>query len=455
MQINGARVLRLTTGAATMALALTGCGSRESIATASAAQADPGTPAALLLQRSEDARAQGNAAAAISFAELAVTANPQDFDARAALAKAYLGAGRFHSAAEAYGDMAAMRPDDDGARFRAALAELGKGNRRTALAALDGLAGANGLGADVGLALALAGDTDRAVALLEAAVRAGDATARTRQNLALAQALAGKWAAARVTASVDLAPDAIVDRVAQWAALASNSDVAWRTATVLGVTPAETDAGRPVELAWAPPATAAPTATADAAIEPAVAPSQPAELAALVNVPPSETPAPVAAAPVVRSEPVAIAKVDVPSADAPKPVVFDGLRRTSAEMPQSRKAIATAESPRAVAAVKREIRALPKPTVGTWVVQVGAYAKPQFMTVGWQGLVRENKALGEFKPMKSSIDINGATYHRLAVGTFATVTEAGAFCQALKDAGQKCFVRKGEGGAARGPAKSA
>jgi Flp pilus assembly protein TadD len=454
MQNNGARGLRLTTGAVTMALALTSCGSREEIATVSTPQVDPATPAALLLQRSQDARAQGDAAAAVSFAELAVTANPQDFDARAALAKAYLGAGRFHSAAEAYGDMVAMRPDDDGARFRAALAELGKGNRRTALAALDDLAGADGLRADVGLALALAGDTDRAVALLETAVRAGDTSPRTRQNLALAQALSGKWAAARVTASVDLAPDAIDERVAQWAELAGNSDVAWRIATVLDVTPAETDAGRPVELAWASP-TAAPTAMADAAIQPAIAPVQPAELAAAVDVPAAETPAPVVAAPVVRPEPVAIAKVDVPSADAAKPVVFDGLRRTSAETPQPRKAIATAVSPRAVAAVKREIRALPKPTVGTWVVQVGAYAKPQFMTVGWQGLVRANKALGEFTPMKSSIDIDGATYHRLAVGTFATATEAGAFCQALKDAGQKCFVRRGDGGAVRGPVKSA
>jgi D-alanyl-D-alanine carboxypeptidase len=431
MQTTGAKVIRLTTGAATLAIALTACGGqREVTALGDAAPAAKAAPAVLLVQQSDEARSGGNPVAAASFAELAVTADPQSFDARVALAKAYFAAGRFHAASEAYGDMAAMRPDDQGAKFRQALAELGKGNRRTALAALDSLAGVKGLEADVGLALALGGEAERAVALLEKVVRNGDSTVRVRQNLALAQALAGKWAAARVTAAIDLSPDLVDARVAEWAALASNSDPAWRTASVLGVAAAETDAGRPVHLAWAPPA----PDTGLAAVEPtqSVVPaaSSPVVLAS----------APVAeAAPTLRAEPVKIARTDVPAA------VDKATAQPAKPIVTKTSTVAPSLAPKPIVAVKREVRALPKPTVGSWVVQVGAYAKPELVNMGWEGLVSRNKSLGDYKPMKSSVALKGSTYHRLSVGTFATAAEAAELCQSLKAGGQQCFVRKGEG----------
>ena len=438
MQINGARVLKLTTGAATMALALTACGSRSSVT--SLADADvkaKGTPT-MLVQQSDDARAAGNVAAAISFAELAVTADPQSFDARVALAKAYVAAGRFHSASEAYGDMAAMRPDDNGAKFRAALAELGKGNRRAALSSLDALAGVKGLEADVGLAFALAGEADRAIAVLEPAARAEDSSVRVRQNLALAQALAGQWGAARTTASMDLTPNAVDARIAEWAELASTRDTAWRTAQVLGVTPAETDAGRPVQLAWAPPSAAvqfaesappAPATTPDAVATVAAAEPVAAEPVAVAAV---EAPMP---APKPAADPVQIARSDVPAPAAQK--AEPRVAKASATQPTLQ--------PKPVVAVKRDIRAVAKPTVGTWVVQVGAYSKPDSVQRGWQGLVAKNKSLTGFQPTKSSIDLKGSTFHRLAVGSFGSVSEAVELCKSLRASGQSCFVRKGEG----------
>ncbi|WP_204349818.1 hypothetical protein, partial [Klebsiella pneumoniae] len=63
--------------------------------------------------------------------------------------------------------------------------------------------------ADRGLAYALAGDPVKAVEILGPAARAEDATAKTRQNLALALALSGRWAEAKQVASVDVAPDQI------------------------------------------------------------------------------------------------------------------------------------------------------------------------------------------------------------------------------------------------------
>ena len=54
---------------------------------------------------------------------------------------------------------------------------------------------------DKGLALALAGDADGGIALLQSAARAEGATSRTRQNLALAYAIAGKWREARAIAA--------------------------------------------------------------------------------------------------------------------------------------------------------------------------------------------------------------------------------------------------------------
>lgn len=432
MQTQRNTVLKLAASALTLGVSLTACQSSNSpVAHVNTAigSVDAPQPSIVLIKQAEAARLAGNPVAAISFAELAVTADPQNADARFTLAKAYTAAGRYQSAAEAYSDLSAMNPADPSVRFRAALSSLAAGNRYTALSSLDALASEPSLAADVGLALALSGETRKAISLLETSVRAGNSTPRLRQNLALAQALAGEWAAARTTASMDLSPDAVDARVAEWAAIASNTDSSWRTASVLGVEMAANDAGRPVALAWAQPKAEVMVAAVEAPVVESA--PEPMVVAAVAE------PAPVViaeAAPVVRAEPVAIARAEVPVAAEPaQPIV------------QIRAVQPGFETPKAVSAVKREIRALQKPTHGAWVVQLGSYAKPEFLNAGWKTLIRKNNALGEFEPIRSQIAVKGATYHRLAIGSFANVNEAVDLCRNLKSEGYSCFVRKGAG----------
>lgn len=459
MQTNRGTTLRLAAGAATLAIALSACQSGRTRAefNASSTPAAAPTAAPMLVVQAEAAREAGNATASVSFAELAVTADPQSLAARTALAKAYVASGRFESAAAAYADITAMQPGEMGARFRGALVELARGNRRAALVMLDDLSREPGLAADVGLALALAGEADRAVKLLTGTVRQGETSPRIRQNLALAQALSGAWAAARTTAAVDLSPDQVNIRVAEWAAIASNTDIAWRTATLLGVVAAPIDEGRPVQLAWTPPTTPTRPETQLAAA-PAPAAALPVALASVSETAAHVPPAPVNAAPATRPAPVAIASAEVPPAlPKPLPLVEKAIAtppdfsarpvaapatpvvRAKAETPT------TTQTMKPVSAVKRDIRPLPKPSNGAWVVQLGSYARPEFLTIGWQGLVEKNGALSGYKPMKSSIEVAGSTYHRLSVGTFATVVEAETLCDSLKAHGQKCFVRRGQG----------
>jgi Flp pilus assembly protein TadD len=432
MQTQRNTVLKLAASAFTLGVSLTACQSSNSPVAhvnTSIGSVDAPQPSVVLIKQAEAARLAGNPVAAISFAELAVTADPQNADARFTLAKAYTAAGRYQSAAEAYGDLSAMNPADANVRFRAALSSLAAGNRYTALSSLDALTAEPSLAADVGLALALSGETRKAISLLETSVRAGNSTPRLRQNLALAQALAGEWAAARTTASMDLAPDAVDARVAEWAAIASNTDSSWRTASVLGVEMAANDAGRPVALAWAP----RQAETVVAVVEAPVVESAPEPVAVAAVAEPA--PAVIAeAAPIIRAEPVAIARAEVPVAAEPaQPIV-----KIRAVQPGF-------EAPKPVSAVKREIRALQKPTHGAWVVQLGSYAKPEFLNAGWKTLIRKNSALGEFEPIRSQIAVNGATYHRLAIGSFANVNEAVDLCRDLKAGGYSCFVRKGAG----------
>ena len=68
--------------------------------------------------------------------------------------------------------------------------------------------------------MALAGRTDDALAVLEAAAARHGADARVRQNLALAYALSGDWTNARTVAAQDVPADQLDARIQQWMQLA-------------------------------------------------------------------------------------------------------------------------------------------------------------------------------------------------------------------------------------------
>jgi Flp pilus assembly protein TadD/cell division protein FtsN len=193
------------------------------------------------------ALAKGKADKAVAYAERAVALSPEDAAHRMLLGEAYIAAGRFASAETSFGDVLDLSPANDRAALRLALMKTALGKAESARALIE--ANRSTLSpADYGLALALAGDQEGSVAALEAAIRTPYADARTRQNLALAYALAGKWPQARVLASQDLSPAVVDARMTQWAALA-RPKAAWdQVSAVLGVSPIQ-DGGQPVALA--------------------------------------------------------------------------------------------------------------------------------------------------------------------------------------------------------------
>lgn len=196
---------------------------------------------------SASARTTGKADRAIDKAETAVAKNPQDASARAILANLYLQAGRFDSAATTFSDAMALGDSNPRTALSLALAHIGGGRNRDAVALLDQWRDSIPAG-DLGLALALAGETSRGVAVLSDAPRGGDNTPKLRQNLAYAYALDGRWSEARVMAAQDVPADQLDTRISNWAMMGKPEDYQRRVAGLLG-TPVVTDPGQPSQLA--------------------------------------------------------------------------------------------------------------------------------------------------------------------------------------------------------------
>ena len=268
-----------------------------SIASASARTQRSDDGAVKFYAKAQAAVQAGQVSEALGFAERAVELAPRDSGYRMLLADLYLKNGRFTSAGTAFGDVLTLDPGNKRAAFNRALALIAQGNTGEATLELDELA-TTAAPDDVGLAFALAGQPKRAIEMLEPAARAPGATARVRQNLALAYAIAGDWQKARIVAAQDLSPADLAERLQQWAAFANPAAAHMQVATLLGVTPAA-DAGQPVRLALAP---AAPQAQAYAAVE-------------------APRPQPIAQGGPIEPAPVAVAAAPAPVAPAPTPIV--------------------------------------------------------------------------------------------------------------------------------------
>src|SRR6478609_7747432 len=283
---NSTRVIGLAVTTAMAGALLSGC-------TTQAA-----APAALSASRAEAALASGKHEQAIAHAEAAVLAEPHNADYRAMLGAAYLDAGRFSSAATSFDDAMKLGDNSSKTALSLALALTGEGKTTDAAALLndweDQIATA-----DVGLALALAGQPERGVHLMSNAIRAGDNTPKMRQNLAYAFALAGQWREARLMAAQDVPADQVSDRIAEWAATAAPEQSQAALAKLLHVPGGIRDAGQPTQLALANTPSleqlaseASANAGPVAELPPAVAVAAPAgELPPLVAIEPSATPA--------------------------------------------------------------------------------------------------------------------------------------------------------------------
>lgn len=366
-------------------------------------------------EKANEALAKGDAAKAIGFAEAAVAGAPTNADYRALLGGAYLKAGRFTSAHAAYADVLSLSPENGKAALNLALAMIAEGQWDEARSHLEEHA-AIVPASDRGLAIALAGDPAGGVDVLTAAARQPGADAKTRQNLALALALAGRWAESRQIAGIDMAPTDADARVMQWASFAKPVGAADQVSALLGVTPVK-DPGQPVALALKTPTPANNPAEqvmlADAAVEAPVAEPAPA--------------------------PVALAAANEDQSAGPR-VVFAERREVVQALPQG-----ASKPQRMVASVARDTKpaaAAPvsKPKSGTWFVQLGAYDSAAVAKDAW------NRAQDRYAAFAGETPTGMAfkSFYRLSVGGFSR-SDANALCRGYRAKGGACFVRTGAG----------
>jgi len=425
---NGRIALAVTTAIA--GLALGGC------MTAAAPRAESSFGSA------QTALAKGQVEKAIQHAEAAVLAEPRNPGFRALLGAAYMEAGRFQSAATSFGDALDLGDTNPRTVLSFALAKIASGEPRAAVAVLDEHAGSIDQ-ADLGLALALAGQPERGVHVLVNAVRsAEESTPKLRQNLAYTYALAGNWRAARVMAAEDVPADQLDARLGEWAAMTAPEMAEARIASLLDVTP-RADSGQPQRLALANfPANEVMVAEAAAQGDDDVALAA-AEPVRVADPAPSATFTAAFAAP----EP-AVATVQ-PGAQGIRyvsnPVVQQlpagrtaARRAAAAPVAQPAPRVAQGPSQRRMAATSAASAPAPSGP-STHLVQLGAYSSKVEATRGWTTLQAKFPQLKGRQPVITEAVVNGRTFWRVAADGF-TSQSAKSMCGTVKSAGRGCFA---------------
>ncbi|MDO7833547.1 SPOR domain-containing protein [Sphingobium sp. HBC34] len=392
-------------------------------------KADP----AKLAAAADKALASRNATKAVEAAEAAVQLDPQNGAYRQILGRAYVLAGRFASAETALADSLALGNADARTIVSLALVQVAQGRPDAARSLLVAHADTVPAG-DYGLAMAMAGDPAEGVRILSEAIHDPSATARTRQNLAYAYALAGRWKDARTLVGMDMEPLAANKRISDWAQIAEPSLAPLRVAALMGVTLSQGDPGQPVALALTAPAQEqAPVQMAEAAPEsaplPEAQPEAPVQVAEASPAPqPAVEPAP---APKASPAPVRVAARGF--------IVEDHNAR-----PVAAKARAKATLP--VAPVARMQQAAFIKPVGAgashWVVQLGAYDNAAIAKEKYMSMAGRNSTLAAFPVLTSQATVKGKIYHRLAISGFASRTDAMSACRTIRSQRGQCFVRE-------------
>jgi Flp pilus assembly protein TadD len=415
--------LALVATTAIAALALPGC------------MTNAAPPAQVSFNSAQGALAKGQVDKAIQHAEAAVLADPRNPGFRALLGAAYLEAGRFQSAATSFGDALDLGDQNPRTVLSFALAKIAIGEGRAAASVLDDYADSIDP-ADLGLALALAGQPERGAGVLVKAVRASEeASPKLRQNLAYAYALAGNWKMARVMAEQDVPADQLDARLGEWAAATAPEMFQQRIAALLDVTP-RADSGQPQRLALAnfpaqevmvaeAAAQGDAAAPAEAPVQVAVAETSPAFNAAFAGpaAPSIETVAP--DSPRYVSNPVVQQLAGAGSGRAP------AAPRVAAAVPQRRMAATVATT----AAVKQPLAK----SEGTHLVQLGAYDSKVEAERGWNVLKAKFPQLQDRKPVITQAVVGGRTFWRVAADGFGQES-AKAMCGTVKSSGRGCFA---------------
>lgn len=382
-------------------------------------------PAALSASRAEAALADGKSNQAIRHAEAAVLAEPRSAAYRAMLGSAYLDAGRFASAATSFEDAVALGDNSPRTALSLALALTGQGKQQEAGALLNEREGDIAT-ADVGLALALAGQAGRGIHIMSNAIRGGENTAKMRQNLAYAYALNGQWREARLMAEQDVPADKVSDRIQQWAEMAQPEAWQQRVAALLSVPTGAADVGQPAQLALAntpsidqlgAEATAFAASDLPAELPPVAAPealAQVAELSPLEQGP-------------------ALARYE-------EPVSFQAAFSASAPAPESLAQVSQDAARFVQAPVAQSIRtAAPAVSNGTHLVQLGSFASEQGARRAWDIYASRYPELQDHQMVISEAVVRGKHYWRVSAAGYGRST-ASSMCGRVRAEGQGCFA---------------
>ncbi|MEP3420592.1 MAG: SPOR domain-containing protein [Erythrobacter sp.] len=426
--------------------------------------------------KAQTALEDGKVDRAVTHAEAAVLAEPRNAGYRAMLGAAYLESGRFASASTAFGEAIDLGDEDPRTVLSFALTKVALGENDAAVSMLRDFETAIP-SADLGLALALAGQPEQGVHHLVNTIRNGNNTSKARQNLAYAYALAGNWPAARVMAAEDVPADQIDARLADWAATARPEDYQVRVAGLLGINPVS-DAGQPQHLALAnfpsqPMLVAeaqqarAEEINADVAPELAaaevessvpVSPRQSEAMAFGIDTVPAAAPASNNPEPVGTFDPT---PAPVRVAAAPTPVTNPSSTAASLSMPAVAaaparvgprfvsNAVVQAVPERASAPRRAPTRAAtPAPqrrmavatgSSATHLVQLGSFSTRALAEGKWREMKSRWPQLADHDVVITEAQVNGRTYFRVAAAGFGQ-RSARNMCNSVKSSGGGCFA---------------
>lgn len=427
------RMIALAASTALASLALGGC----TTSTAPRAEVSAG--------KAQAALEKGRSGQAIDHAEAAVLAEPRNPGFRAMLGAAYMEAGRFQSAATSFEDALALGDVAPRTALSLALAQIASGNRQAATATLDRWQDSIDP-ADLGLALALAGDTRRGTEVLAAQLRGGNNTPKIRQNLAYSLALLGDWRAARLMAAEDVPADQLDARLSSWAEVARPEDHHARVAALLSV-PVVADSGQPAALALnnnpgttglaleaaqqvpaageLPPvgmAQAEPAPGYPLPVAPRAEPARDFAAAFAGNAANAEPAAP--ARPVAR--PVAMQAGD--AADQPVPA--------ASPRPAGRQLAAApvaAEQPAAASAASA------RQSPDTHLIQLGSFSSEASAKRAWGIYAKRYPQLSAHDMVITRAVVRGKTYWRVSAAGFGRAS-AGAMCSTVRRSGEGCIA---------------
>ena len=415
--------LAVTTALATSALS--GC------TTTAAPRAD------MSAGKAQTALAKGQPDKAMSHAEAAVLAEPRNASYRAMLGATYLESGRFQSAATSFGDAMALGDNSPRTALSMALAQIAAGDS----------AGARNLladyredldPADLGLALALAGDANQGVHILSNAIRSGHNDAKTRQNLAYAFALKGDWRSARIMAAEDVPGDQINNRIAEWASTVAPEDFHRRVAKLLEV-PVVGDSGQPAQLALANTPSMQQMVAEAASEMPVTAPRAAPALA--IASPARELPPLVSHTPV---SPAAPAPVSRPAAAPAQHSAESRSANFSDAFAAAQPSVSAPPAPRAVSqpvVQKTPVRTAARGPVkrGDHMIQLGSFSTRELAQRAIGIYAKRYANLDQYDMVISQARVNGKTYYRVAAGDMGK-SEARTMCSSVKVRGFGCIA---------------